>query len=73
MSGFYYSVFVLAILVIIWWHIENERDGPNSEGSKGFLAIKAPPNNNKASVKSDDRKSLLPRSGPQKPDSQPER
>jgi len=71
MSGLYYAVFVVAILVIIWWHIENERIGPNSDGSKGFLAIKSRRDNG-ASVKSDDRNSRLSRVGPEQPDSQPE-
>lgn len=43
MSGAYYAIFVVGILVVIHWYITNERLGQNSGGSKGLLAMRAAP------------------------------
>jgi len=42
MQGIFYAIFVVAILVIIRWYIENERPGSNLEGDKGWLAMRKP-------------------------------
>jgi len=42
MQGIFYAIFVVAILVIIRWYIENERLGSNLEGDKGWLAMRNP-------------------------------
>jgi hypothetical protein len=41
MSGLYYLVFCVAILVIIWWCWDNDK-GSEQDGYKGVLAIRAP-------------------------------
>jgi hypothetical protein len=41
MSGLYYLVFGVAILVIIWWCMSNDK-GSDKDGSQGLLAIRAP-------------------------------
>lgn len=41
MSGLLYAVFVVAILFIIRWYTQNERLGPDSDGSKGLLAMRS--------------------------------
>jgi hypothetical protein len=41
MSGLYYLVFGIAILVIIWWCMSNDK-GSDQDGSRGLLAIRAP-------------------------------
>ena len=66
MSGLYYAVFVLAILVVIWWLIQNERVGPNSDGSRGFLAIRSPDKTNN-SVRPDVQRARTPTNEPKQP------
>jgi hypothetical protein len=41
MSGIFYAIFVVGILVVIHWYIANERVGPNSDGSEGVLAMRS--------------------------------
>ena len=41
MSGLYYLIFGIAILVIVWWCLSNDK-GSEQDGSKGLLAIRAP-------------------------------
>jgi len=40
MSSVLYAIFVVAILFIIYWYVQNERAG--TDGSKGLLAMRAP-------------------------------
>jgi hypothetical protein len=38
MQGIYYAIFVVSVLVVIRWYIQNERSGP--DGTKGLLAMR---------------------------------
>jgi hypothetical protein len=40
MSGVFFGIFAGAILVVIWWYVQNERIGPDSDGDKGLLAMR---------------------------------
>jgi hypothetical protein len=42
MSGLYYLVFGVAILIIIWWCMSNDAQGSEQNGEKGLLAMRAP-------------------------------
>jgi hypothetical protein len=42
MQSVLYGIFVVAILVIIRWYIENEQQGSKLEGDKGWLAMHQP-------------------------------
>ena len=39
MNSVLYAIFVVAILFIIFWYVQNERAG--TDGSKGLLALRA--------------------------------
>ena len=59
MQGLYYAIFVVSVLVVIRWYIQNEKSG--SDGGKGFLAMRAPRTREKFVARNDgqrpDRKS----------------
>ena len=42
MNSLYYALSVFAILYVIWWCMQNERDGEEPDGSKGLLAMRMP-------------------------------
>jgi hypothetical protein len=42
MQGVLYGIFVVAILGIIRWYIQNEQKGSTLEGDKGWLAMRQP-------------------------------
>lgn len=42
MNGLLYGIFVVGILFVIRWYIQNERAGTDSDGSIGLLAMRAP-------------------------------
>lgn len=42
MNSIYYALSVFAILYVIWWCMENERNDPDPDGDKGLLAMRAP-------------------------------
>ncbi len=44
MSGIFFGIFAAAVLVIIWWYVQNERIGPDSDGDRGLLAMRTSAN-----------------------------
>jgi hypothetical protein len=42
MSGVFYAIFGLAILIVIRWYVQNERNDPDADGSLGLLAMRQP-------------------------------
>ena len=40
MNSIYYALTAFAILYVIWWCTENERDDSNPDGSKGLFAMR---------------------------------
>ena len=65
MSSVLYAIFVVAILFIIHWYIQNERAG--TDGNKGLLALRAAKDELGASHDEGDSTAIGSRSARNKP------